>query len=328
MHSIIRISLLIVFCTHGLPSRAANDTYIATSLASSYGRLRALAGEQEMAESDRFLFVDQEPALVYTGIYKYLNHTNVTVRCEAVGFLGGLVMRGKGQKNPVLQKEYVKAALRELGEDLGLRHGTRRSLQGIPYSVFDDELKLHIRSIHKAEGLNDYVIALYDIAGMQEYLPVLKSNLVSIARDDRQEKMDPWRDDLQWHVCRVLAKWGDGECITNYVRKCQSMASVSNRGSIYNVRLLREIRVPLAVQALTNTLFSNYKPQVAPNHLSGGSLANHSAQSLSEMVVDFPVSRYQHFYSDEEVDVCRKWVLQQTNFVIKPSPSYSQDWGF
>jgi hypothetical protein len=303
----------------------ANDKNVSTMLAFSYGRMRVLAGEPAMAETDRLLFVNQDPSLVYTGICKYLNHTNIEVRRKSVEFLGGFVTQGKGRGNIDLQNKFVKVTLIELDEDHGVRHSIRRRLEGIPYSVFDEELKSHIKAIHRTEGIDGYIIALYDIANMRECLPVLKSNLVAIVLSSRQEEADIWQHELQWDLCRLLAKWGDCESITNYVRKTQLMSSVSNKSLIYNCKFLREIRDPLVVQVLTNFLFNNYKHEVTPGHISIGGVASHSAQALSEMVVGFPISRYPSYFSDEELDVCRRWVQQQTNFVIKPWPSYSQE---
>jgi hypothetical protein len=314
---------IVACCCLCLTLRAETNTAALVRLAEDYvfRDMRSSAGERPMPQADIRMLLDGDPMQAYDALFSYVSHTNVYVRMNAYMCLGDVVLRGRGKGNPILERRYARELLSMFLEDnnIGFEHSLLRTLWHLPTTTFNDDLKAYIRRIHQTRGLSGMIVGLYEVADMRSDLPTLKSNQVALVWSVDETKSATWQYNSQWVLCRLLAKWGDRESCTNYLRRCESM--ITRDKVNYNVYdyfgLMKDCRDQLAVQILA-------KEFISEQHDDRQYVA---ACMLTELVDGFSTNNYRiEGWSEEEFERCREWVKRKSVLELKPEVRGRGEW--
>lgn len=184
---------------------------------------------------------------------------------------------------------------------------------------FNDESKALIGQALAKEDPYFHHILICGVANMTEQLPRLKQLLideVAYRNDPNNRYSTKWYYTLGWRARLAKARMG----IEEDIKKCIELAEAEQDSTERVLRILPQIgyiRQPEAIKYLQRYLESNKRlPRVKPT-APGMSYSNYVMSILAESLSNYPVKKSEsRSYSEEEIDLCRKWMAKQTKWEI------------
>jgi len=221
-------------------------------------------------------------------------HPTTRVRQEVVRWLIDLVYSGNG-------------------------HNESPLLMGFTARDFDDKARNTIRQGLAKERVGVLTVQLCGVANIQEGLPRLATLLVDEMQyqaeaDKTGEKK--WYLTTAWAARLARARMGVKEDIA----RCIELAEGEKNGADRVLRILPKIgyiRQPEAIEYLRKYLESSERLPPTNPGARGEPYASRVVYILAESLQGFPVKpKLTRWYTDEEIEICRKWMTDKTNWKI------------
>lgn len=161
-------------------------------------------------------------------------------------------------------------------------------------------------------------VMLIGTANIQEELPRLKKLLIDeVAYQADPNRHTKWYHTLGWKARLARARMGVKEDIDN----CIKLADMELKGKppriLHLFHDIGYIRQPGAIDFLMTYVFSDERlSQVKPT-APGEPVASYVMGILVDCLEDFPIKkREQRGYSQEDIELCRKWMSEQKEWKI------------
>lgn len=205
----------------------------------------------------------------------------------------------------------------------GTDRGACRLLMDFAAKDFNEQSKALIRQalVHANKGVvgGDPSVWLCGVANMKDQLPVLKEFLideVAYSNDPNMKHFPKWYYTTCWSARLARARMG----VKEDIQKCIELAEAEQDSTERVLRILPQIgyiRQPEAIKYLHKYLESKKRlPPINPIH-PGELYASRVMHILAKSLRNYPVKRKKaRNYTQEEIDLCRKWMSEQTKWVI------------
>lgn len=205
----------------------------------------------------------------------------------------------------------------------GTDRGAIKFLMDFTAKDFNDQSKALIRQAltqaNKDKIGGDPSVWLCGVANMKDQLPVLKEFLideVAYSNDPNMKHFPEWYYTTGWAARLARARIG----IKEDIARCIELAEAEQDSTERVLRILPQIgyiRQPEAIKYLQKYLESKKRlPPINPIH-PGELHASRVMHILAKSLRNYPVKRKKaRNYTQEEIDLCRKWMSEQTKWVI------------
>jgi len=171
------------------------------------------------------------------------------------------------------------------------------------------------------------IVLICGVADMKSELPRLQKFLIDESKVKPETGQGYWWGTLSWAARRARARMGVEEYIERCIQLVNSEPDLTRRLTHLIRKDLQYIRQPRVVDVLRKYLDSDQKlPPLLPRGMEGKKpeiedrysipYAQYAAAALAEILVGFPVKKHAGGYSDEEINLCRQWMREQTKWDI------------
>lgn len=239
----------------------------------------------------------------------------------SVRHMAHIIIARVADAHPITQVRREVATRLVRAQLSGTDKGAGRLLMNFTAKDFNDESKALIRqalaeaNIAKVGG--DPSIWLCAVANMQEELPRLKQLLIdelAYSTDPKMRHSPKWYFTSGWAARLARARMGVKADIEKCLKLVDTIESVDKKVTI----LLHDvgyIRQPAAIEYLKKYFLSDLR--LSARGGIGEPVAKYLMPILADCLRDFPVeSREGRTYTDEEIDLCRKWMSGRTKWNI------------
>ena len=184
---------------------------------------------------------------------------------------------------------------------------------------FSSESKAILHQALARENINRHHVLICGVANIQEELPHLRELLIdemAYSNDPKTRHSRKWYFTLGWSARLARARMG----VKEDVAKCIKLAELEQDSDERVLRILPDIgyiRQPEAIRYLQKYLESDKRlPPVKPT-APGELYASRVMHILAESLKNYPVKKKEaRNYTEQEIDVCRKWMSEQTKWDI------------
>ncbi len=177
---------------------------------------------------------------------------------------------------------------------------------------FNNGAKGIIRKVMEKPGKGTVLIC--GVANIQEELPHLKELLVDELEYEKRTR-EPWWFQLSWNARLARARMGVEEDIEMCIDMIEHEVDSTNTFELLGS--LGYIRQPQAIESLKRYLESDLRlPQVKLT-VPGERYASYVTHILADCLSNFPIEKREgRGYTMEEIELCRKWMSEQTEWKI------------
>ena len=184
---------------------------------------------------------------------------------------------------------------------------------------FADSAKMAIRKEMAAKKLGKGIVLVCGVANIQDQLPCLKELLIDevvYSKDPNKRYFPKWYFTLGWSARLALARMG----VQEDIEKCLTMVDTVTDAHTKATILFHDvayIRRPEAMEYLRKNFLSDARLSPTNPGVLGEPVSNYLMSVLADCLSNFPVKRKEaRNYTKEEVDLCRKWMSEQTKWDI------------
>lgn len=121
---------------------------------------------------------------------------------------------------------------------------------------------------------------------------------------------------IEWGAELVRARNGNRKSIENVLNAVEGEKVLVTRVAVL-FRELEYVIQPEIVLYLKKYVDSNERLEAVKPTVLGPKCAQYAAVVLAEMLEDFPVKKRDLNYTDDELDICRKWLSSQKEWTFK-----------
>ncbi len=185
---------------------------------------------------------------------------------------------------------------------------------------FNSGAREMVRQALARENINRHHVQICGVANIQEELPHLRELLIdemAHSKDPKTRRSRKWYFTLGWSARLARARMGAKEDID----KCIELAETEKNLQERVLRILPDIgyiRQPEAIQYLQKYLESDQRLSPVSPPVPGEPVSSYVMSILAECLRNYPVKRREaRGYTQEEIDLCRKWMAQQTTWDIR-----------
>jgi len=225
--------------------------------------------------------------------------------------------------NPEIKQEVVKRLVE--GLFTGSSEQATEWLLSFTEQDFNEASKTMIREAMARAYPGRSTVLICGVANIQEELPRLKELLIDEPNymANRSPVTSPdahimWSYTVGWAARLARARMG----VKEDIEKCIELVKTAEKDSfnIVVVHLLKDIayiRQPEAIDYLRQYLNSDRR--LAPTNPGniGEPVANYVMNFIAESLDNYPIERREvRNYSEQEIELCRKWMSKQTEWKI------------
>lgn len=223
----------------------------------------------------------------------------------------------KMRTEPWVKQEVVyKLAKAFVDPNLGLSGRASTWLQTFTEKDFNNKAKLIIRGAMGKPSKGTVLIC--GVANIQEELPRLKGLLVDELEFEKKTG-EHWRFELSWKARLARARMG----VKEDVDRCISLIEqeVDTNKNFRLLRVLGYIRQPESIESLKKYFLSDLKLPPTNPSIGGEPYSHYLMPILGDNLSNFPVkkdgtAKRARSYNKEEIELCRKWMSEQTEWKI------------
>jgi hypothetical protein len=184
---------------------------------------------------------------------------------------------------------------------------------------FNSGAREMIRQALARENISRHHVLICGVANIEEELPHLKELLIDEieyqAKTKRRGKK--WYYTVGWAARLARARIG----VKEEINKCIELVDAEKDFHARVTRLLHDtgyIRQPAAITYLQGYLESDQRLSAVSPPIPGEPVSSYVMSILAECLRNYPVKRREaRGYAQEEIDLCRKWMAQQTTWDVR-----------
>lgn len=267
------------------------------------------------------LIENSDPNKLLNFIHPYTINMDVSVRSLALDIeLKVIEFHSSSSIKRSVVKNLVTGLVGKNEIDHQLRWKYGKSLLYFSANDFNDSTKNAITLAFQDENQNKELLLVIGVAQLTQILPKLNELLLDEMsyRSDPNMRLSPkWYYTTGWFARLARARIGIKEDIT----KCIELAEIVKDSNERVLRILPDIgyiRQPEAIEYLKKYLESNKRLHPTTPGLPGELYASQVMHILAESLENFPVKKKEaRNYTQEEIDLCRKWMSEQSEWVIR-----------
>ncbi len=164
---------------------------------------------------------------------------------------------------------------------------------------------------------NKQIIEICGVADIKEGLPLLKELFIDeIAYATDPNRHTQWYLTIGWSARLACARMG----VQKDIKRCIELAELELNGKppriLHLFHDIGYIRQPEAIDLLMKYVFSDERLSEVSPPVPGEPVASYVIDILAECLRDFPVKKGGRRYKQEKIELCRKWMSEQTEWKI------------
>ena len=301
--------------------------------ANLYSHLQELFGEIEnrqmvtatitRAEMDA-LVKEADPNRLLRFLRPYATSEDVAVRSHALGLEVRVAeLHPSSEVRQKVVQSLVSGLIGKRETDRALRRKYRGLLCEFSQQDFTKVASAAILNDLQANKPTDDVILVSGVAQLKEALPVLEKLLfdeVAYRSDPKMRHFSKWYHRIGWDARLARARMG----IKQDIERCIALIEeeIDGNKQWWLLDHLGYIRQPEAIESLKGYFLSNLRLPPTNPGMEGEAYSNYLMPILEDSLLNWPVrstpiQRSARVYSEEQIQLCKEWMAEQTEWRIR-----------
>lgn len=193
-----------------------------------------------------------------------------------------------------------------------VRESVARLLSTLQANDFSPDAKISIQEAFETKPSKQLIL----LGGIADVDTVNKEVDKLVFQPSVKPSVGRFYGTLEWGAELVKARRGNPNNIKNVINAVEEEKSMVTRVGVL-LQELEYVRQPEVIPILKKYLDSDERLEAVKPTVPGMKCAQYAAVVLARSVEGFPVIKEDLNYTEDELDICRKWMSAQTNWVFK-----------
>ena len=247
-------------------------------------------------------------------------NTNVAVRSQALGFaLKVAELHPSRSVRERIVDNLISGLLSETITARSLRWKYGKFLLRFTANDFSDISKTAIIQALQADNPSKELVLVCGVAQITQTLPRLAEFLfdeVAYSKEPNKKHFPKWYFTLGWRARLARARMGVQEDIEKCLAMVDTVTDVHTKATIL-FHDVAYIRRPEAMEYLRKNFLSDARLSPTNPGMLGEPVSKYLMSILADCLINFPIKKKEaRNYTEQEIDLCRKWIAEQTKWDI------------